>query len=58
MKYMKKVNKVNKQYEALEKACKETLEFYKKKGIIQVLDFNEQNGMSRLYLAFKSVSNR
>lgn len=55
---MKKVNKVNKQYEALEKACKETLEFYKKKGIIQVLDFNEQNGMSRLYLAFKSVSNR
>lgn len=52
---MKKNNKHN---EALEKARKEALDFYKKKAMIQVLDYNEYNGMSRVYLAFKNTSNK
>lgn len=50
------MKKNNKHYEAIEKARKEALDFYKKKAMIQVLDFNEQNGMSRVYLAFKQLS--
>lgn len=51
------MKKQNKQFENIEKARKEALDFYKKKAIIQMLDFNEKNGMTRIYLAFKSERN-
>lgn len=51
------MKKNNKHYESLEKARKEALDFYKKKAMIQVLDYNEQNGMSRVYLAFYTSAN-
>ncbi len=52
------MKKNNKHYEAIEKARMEALDFYKKKAIIQVLDYNEQNGMLRFYLAFKQSSKK
>jgi hypothetical protein len=51
-----RMKKNNKQKEALEIARKEALEFYKKKAMLEVLDYKEQNGMLRVYLAFKKSS--
>jgi hypothetical protein len=51
-----RMKKNNKQKEALEIARKEALEFYKKKAMLEVLDYKEQNGMLRVYLAFKQSS--
>jgi len=48
--------KNNKQKVALEIARNEALEFYKKKAMLEVLEYKEQNGMLRVYLAFKQSS--
>lgn len=51
------MKKQRKEFEKLDKARKEAIEFYKKKMLIEVLDYNQQNGMERFYLAFKRKAN-